>query len=68
MIRIVVGYDGSEQSHDALTLGVLLAEWIDANVILATTFPHVLPRVDDEGSATALARESDPIAADDLAS
>jgi nucleotide-binding universal stress UspA family protein len=34
MTRIVVGYDGSEQSHDALVLGVLLAEWIDANVIL----------------------------------
>src|SRR5215207_613417 len=64
MTRIVVGYDGSEQSHDALALGVLLAEWIDANVILATTFPHMLPRVDDEGSATTFARESDPIAAD----
>jgi hypothetical protein len=51
MTRIVVGYDGSEQSHDALGLGVLLAEWIDANAILATIFPHMLPRVDDEGSA-----------------
>jgi nucleotide-binding universal stress UspA family protein len=61
MTRIVVGYDGGEQSHDALALGSV-ARGVDRRERdPATTFPHMLPRV-DEGSTTAFARESDSIA------
>ena len=66
MARVVIGYDGSEQSHDALALGVWLAEWIEADVVLATAFPHMLASVDHERYATALAHQSDPLAADAL--
>ena len=62
MTRIVVGYDGGEQSHDALALGSV-ARGVDRRERdPATTFPHLLPRVDDEGSTTAFAPESDSIA------
>lgn len=66
MTRIVVGYDGSNQCHDALTLGATIAGSTGAQVVLAMAFPHVLPSVDRERYATSLAHESDPLVADAL--
>lgn len=66
MTRIVVGYDGSNQSHDALALGASIAGSTGAQVVLATAFPHMLPSVDRERYATSLAHESDPLVADAL--
>jgi nucleotide-binding universal stress UspA family protein len=38
--KIVVGFDGSEQAHDALALGRLLAQAIGARIVLADVYVH----------------------------
>jgi nucleotide-binding universal stress UspA family protein len=41
--RIILGYDGSEQSHDALALGRLIAAQGDRTVVVTHVVPHPPP-------------------------
>ena len=49
--KIIIGYDGSEDSQDALALGLVLAAATNAELMLAAVYPH--SRVPGKGDAGA---------------
>ena len=57
MSLIVVGFDGSDRSHDALALARELAEPAGAELLLATAVPYPALALVGEGIAVAVTRE-----------
>jgi nucleotide-binding universal stress UspA family protein len=61
---IVIGFDGSEESRDALELGGRLARAGGARAIAVTCFAHSRTGIGEEGFESRLAEESRPLLAE----
>lgn len=62
--RIMIGYNGGEESRDALACGARLAEDVGGRLILAAAFPHLRAHAGSEAFELALGRKSDPLFAE----
>jgi nucleotide-binding universal stress UspA family protein len=58
---IVIGFDGSEESRDALELCGRLARLEDTRVIVVACFPHSPTELGDEAFESRLAEDSGPL-------
>jgi nucleotide-binding universal stress UspA family protein len=61
---IVIGFDGSEESRDALELGGRLAHLEDARAIVVACFAHSPTEIGEEAFESRLAEDSEPLFAE----